>query len=987
MTSSTNNLFNNLDPDENYFDELFPSISDSSQSPYFTISEFNSLCKDSDNKITILSYNIRSFNSNADNFFAGFDRKTLPAIIVLAETWFKPENAQSIPGYKAYHTFRLGERRSGGISIFVEESLYSRSIGELCISNPVIESCTIEIDIGGESWCLLGIYRPHSGTPENFLNSLEHMFSNNKLRNKKCMVLGDINIDLLKEDSEVDGFVAGMRSYHYVPIITKPTRFPPDDSQMPSLLDHIWLNSPVNFNSGIILNDLTDHTPIFVQLKISPPPKENSNHQKVHITFRSNTEENKVPFLHAVADFDWEALASGDVDEYMERFSQTLNRLYCENFPLKTKYLPKKRLDNPWLTPRLLELVKLKSSYFKLFKLGIISKEENNRFKNKVKSIVHRDKLNYYKKLFNDNRNNIIQTWNVIKSIISQNPIKKNTIKKIIFNNTEFFNNQEIANIFNNYYCEIALDLDNSIPTDNNTNPCSLISQNAYSSIYLNPVSIDECNKILNQLKIVKQDKNSIPVQLIKNISCYIAPVLSGVIKLGFSTGVFPGMLKSAVITPIFKSGDPCILQNYRPISNLPIFAKVFERCIYNRIFNFITRFKIISPKQYGFIKGLSTESAVLSLVEYLYEVINNKEIAVNVFIDFRKAFDTVNHSILFKKLELYGIRGLPLKLIKSYFSNRSQRVRIGESISSVRNPTIGLPQGSVLSSIFFLLFINDLPKFSNVASTILYADDTTISLRDTSVHNLINSCNEQLSSFYDWSTCNRLTINTEKTFYMIITNQKLETTLSPVKIASNEIHYRSSEKFLGVVLDDRIKFNLHVSMLCNKVSRAVGVLYKLRDYLPLPTLISLYYTFVYPYFVYCNVIWGHTFRTHLKPLEILQKKVIRIINHAPYNSHTNNLFFTNKILKLNEINLFFQSVHVYKSYDDFPSFSHSYSTRNHSNLNPAFQRTVSTQRSLRYSALTIWNQLPPDIKNAPTLSIFKNKLKSHLINKYANPS
>ena len=121
--------------------------------------------------------------------------------------------------------------------------------------------------------------------------------------------------------------------------------------------------------------------------------------------------------------------------------------------------------------------------------------------------------------------------------------------------------------------------------------------------------------------------------------------------------------------------------------------------------------------------------------------------------------------------------------------------------------------------------------------------------------------------------------------------------------------------------------------------------------------------------------------------MEILQKKVIRIINHAPYNSHTNNLFFTNKILKLNEINLFFQSVHVYKSYDDFPSFSHSYSTRNHSNLNPAFQRTVSTQRSLRYSAPTIWNQLPPDIKNAPTLSIFKNKLKSHLINKYANPS
>ena len=667
----------------------------------------------------------------------------------------------------------------------------------------------------------------------------------------------------------------------------------------------------------------------------------------------------------------------------MERFLQTLNKLYCENFPLKTKVIPKRRLDNPWLTKRILELSKLKSSYFKLMKLGIVTKAENNRFKNKVKSIVYKCKLNYHKKLFEENRNDISKTWNAIKTIISQNRSKSNSIKKIIINNIEYFNNVEIANLFNNYFSQIALDLDNQIP-NTMINPCYLISRNTISSIYFNPVTTNECYEIINQLKIVKQDKNTPPIKLIKNISPYIAPVVSGVINLSFSTGVFPDVLKSSIITPVFKSGNPCCLQNYRPISNLPVFAKVFERCIYNRLLKFISHFKIISPNQYGFLKGLSTETAVSSLVEYLYDVINNKEIALSIFIDFRKAFDTINYSILFQKLEFYGIRGLPLELVRNYFCNRSQRVRIGEELSSTTTPTIGLPQGSVLSSIFFLLFINDLPQFSQMVSTILYADDTTLSLRNNSANILIQNCNEQLSNFYDWSTANRLTINTDKTFYMIFTNRKLDPNIPPVTISSIPIHRKTTEKFLGVVVDEGLKFGGHVGMLCAKVSRSVGVLYRLRDYLPLKTLISLYYSFIYPYLIYCNLIWGSTFQTHLKPLEILQKKAIRNINRAPYVSHTNQLFIRNKLLKLKDINLFYQSIHVYKSYSNFSPLLHPYATRNSSNLNPTFQRTVGTQRSLSYSAPSVWNRLPAHIREAPSLAIFKRMLKTYLIDQYS---
>ena len=264
-----------------------------------------------------------------------------------------------------------------------------------------------------------------------------------------------------------------------------------------------------------------------------------------------------------------------------------------------------------------------------------------------------------------------------------------------------------------------------------------------------------------------------------------------------------------------------------------------------------------------------------------------------------------------------------------------------------------------------------------------MYADDTTLSLRGTSAPELFDNCNQQLNFFINWATSNRLTINAEKTFYMVITNLNIQNNLPNLIISTNLLQLKKEEKILGVVLDEGLKFKGHISLLCRKVSRSIGILYKLRNYLPLSSLIQLYYTFIYPHFIYCNLIWGNTFESHLKPLIILQKKVIRIINHANFNCHTNDLFHRNEILKLKDISFFLQGVHMYKT--DHISFqqTHSYNTRNRSHLIPTFQRTVLTQRSLLYSAPNVWNQIPTEIKTLPTLPKFKRTLKAYLINKY----
>ena len=356
-----------------------------------------------------------------------------------------------------------------------------------------------------------------------------------------------------------------------------------------------------------------------------------------------------------------------------------------------------------------------------------------------------------------------------------------------------------------------------------------------------------------------------------------------------------------------------------------------------------------------------------------------------NICIDYRKAFDTVNHDILIKKLDKYGIRGPALSLIKSYLHSRTQRVNISGHLSSPKLIKIGVPQGSCLGPLLYLLYVNDLPNISDFTFPILYADDTTLCMRGDSLNDLVNSANVELQNFYDWSTANRLTINTDKTFTMTITKKRLPPVLPAIMLNQIQIPSQCSGRFLGVTLDENLTFKLHISQICKKVARSTGIFYKLQHYLPTTSLISLYYTFIYPHLLYCNLAWGNSAESHLNQLFVLQKKVIRIINKVPHNSHTNNLFFKNQILKLSDINKLKIGSYMYSNPSIEYNTSHNHDTRHRHNLTPRFQRTALTQRSLTYSAPTLWNTIPPHIRSSINIRVFKLNYKKHLVAGYAS--
>ena len=425
----------------------------------------------------------------------------------------------------------------------------------------------------------------------------------------------------------------------------------------------------------------------------------------------------------------------------------------------------------------------------------------------------------------------------------------------------------------------------------------------------------------------------------------------------------------------------------YRPISLLPTYSKIFEKCMYNRMINYIDKHKILSPFQYGFQKHKSTTDALLSFTERIYNSLDTGNHAMSLFIDLKKAFDTVNHDILSKKLKHYGFRGICLDWFKSYLKNRKQCVIINNVISSVLSVDIGVPQGSILGPLLFFMYINDLPNVSNILSTVLFADDTTYSHENTSYEALVNTLNSELDKIKEWFIINRLSINLNKTFSIVFSNKHFSDKDVTLKFNNTPVNIKNNGKLLGVIIDNKLSFNNHVSFICSKLSKTAGIFVKIHSFIPENIKIKLYYSLVYPYLICGNLVWGACTVSNLNKLLLIQKKIIRYITDQPYLSHSDPLFYRTKILKIQDIHAYLLAIEGYNQFKSqrFNYLAHCYETRNKNNPIPTSHRLIGSQKSLTYSVPVLWNTLPDQVKNAKSLSLFKKRCKDYLLAKYVN--
>ena len=377
------------------------------------------------------------------------------------------------------------------------------------------------------------------------------------------------------------------------------------------------------------------------------------------------------------------------------------------------------------------------------------------------------------------------------------------------------------------------------------------------------------------------------------------------IINQSFNSGIFPDKLKIAKIIPIYKKGEKNVFNNYRPISLLPAISKIFESIMYKQIYSYLEEFKILYDKQFGFRKGRSTELATLELVDGLITEMDKGDIPICFFLDLSKAFDTLDHSILIEKLKYYGIKNKSLDLLTHYLTNRQQYVDFNDTMSNFLTITTGVPQGSILGPLLFLIYVNDIANASILFKFILFADDTTlkttvnIAKKDQrKAKGINNTINYELDKINIWLKSNKLSLSTEKTKFMVFHQTNKVIPKLNFKISSISIEKVNEFSFLGLNLDSKLNWSAHLRKLSGKLNRAIGIMNKLKYLVPKEIKILLYNSFILSQINYCTLTWGFKIET----LNSYQKSAVRIITNSDYLAHSEPLLKELNILKFKDI-------------------------------------------------------------------------------------
>ena len=513
-----------------------------------------------------------------------------------------------------------------------------------------------------------------------------------------------------------------------------------------------------------------------------------------------------------------------------------------------------------------------------------------------------------------------------------------------------------------------------------------------------NDKKIENCNFSVEDIKSIISDLNNskstyFSPRIIKHVTNTLSPMLTKLFNECMIEGYFPNELKVAKIIPLYKNkGEITDITNYRPISMLPVFSKIFEKLIYKKLVDFFNKNETLTNSQYGFRCKHSTLHALINATENLYKSIDNKQNTLGIFIDFSKAFDTINHSILIKKLDVYGIRGNLLKLLDNYLSGRQQYVNYGGLDSTLLNITCGVPQGSVLGPLLFILYINDITNVSDLGQYVLFADDLNLFMSNKNRTILYENANAILQKIYEYCHANKLIINYEKCCFIEFNLRNENLTENPLFILNYKFKQVEECKFLGVFINSKLSWADQIKNVISQVSKSCGIMFSARKHVPQKILIKIYMALVQPYMMYCTPLWGSSkISVDMKKLFILQKKCIRIVSNktAKINGqfqHTKPLFSRLKILNIFNIYTYLTASEASKiiNYKMPKNLKHMFVLSAHSDrlITPKFHLSLAINNSFIYNSQKILNfLLNHDIPyNKISINTFKKRLKNHLI-------
>ena len=495
---------------------------------------------------------------------------------------------------------------------------------------------------------------------------------------------------------------------------------------------------------------------------------------------------------------------------------------------------------------------------------------------------------------------------------------------------------------------------------------------------------------VLKELKNLKSSKatglDKIPARILKDAAIHIAKPIAFIINLTISNGSIPYEWKTAKVTPIHKSDSKDDTNNYRPISVLPLLSKLMERAVQVQLVDFFTKNRVLSIHQSGFRKQHSTQTSITYLTDYILERMDNQHMTGAVFIDLSKAFDLVDHDCLLYKLDHYGVRGISKLWFENYLSSRSQKVKYKNTLSCSMNLEYGVPQGSILGPLLFVIYINDLPTALTKCKISMYADDTVIYCSDHKSATIMETLQTDLDNVVKWMEDGRLILNKSKTKCMLFgTYQKLNSVMDfNIKIGTDTIEKVSKFNFLGITLDENLNWKEHVISISKKVNKRLGLLSRIRSCLTLKAAQCVYNSIIHPVFTYADTAWGELSQTCSESLQRIQNRAARIVAKRSSSQESIDILGWVDLKTHRTINkciLVFKCLHelvpdYLRNYFNKNCQIHSFNTRRKKDMHIPKIKLSLGKRTFRYSGSISFNSLSPHIKNSENLGTFKNRLK-----------
>lgn len=968
---------------------------------YTTLAKYNEL-NFTPNNFSIIQINCRSLLHNFNNITSLIERNA-PDVIAVSETWLKQgdEAYCNLRGYNFISCPRK-EGRGGGVGVYISNKWHSSIIEDATLSlRDVCEGIVVELHYDSYSLIVASLYRPPAGDLEQFNQRFALFLENlSSKTSKKIFIAGDFNINLIKinDHNKTSDFFNTLVSAGFLPAVTRPTRITEFTS---SLIDNIFFNSyENNYFAKIIYDDISDHLPTLLSVNLTFEPPVSNILDQTRRQFHASNFDN---FKTLLADTDWIALSQTlddirDPNLMYDNFHAVFYSIFDKAFPRITHVKKNNKKTKPWMTLQLIRSCYRKSKLLKTYKKYPTDGNCNKykQYANILKMTLKTAEKNYYVKQFENKIHDIKGTWNTINSVLNRNKSTGGSINLKI-NDKICTDPLVICNKLNNYFTNVGPMLASNIP-ETNVNVNKYLPPSSVNSIVVMPVDSYEIRNIISTLNNgTSPGIDGIPPSVVKLASSYIDDILTNLVNASLVQGIFPTKLKIAKVTPVYKGGSHSNCSNYRPISVLNVFAKIYETAISNRLNQYLSKSNFFYDAQFGFRRNHSTNQAIIAFSNYVTEAIDERLVAAAVFIDLSKAFDTINHSILLRKLHNYGVRGNALMLLENYLQGRTQSVNYGGHFSDFLPITCGIPQGSILGPLLFIIYINDLHRVSKLLYFILFADDTTILYKASNIEQLINNLNAELDHVSEWFQINRLSLNVSKSAYIIFGRTSYNIHDSIVKIGGEILQKVESTKFIGVEVDSNLNWKQHIQKIEKYLSCVVGMMFRLKYKLTKKAILLIYDSLIYSKIHYCNIVWASNYKTNLSKIFSLQKKALKLCQNELNRNATSSDSIFSVVGKLSvydtnqlQIGKFIYQVvnklapECFNTLFETTTNIYSHNTRNNNtdNLYCRNARTNIRKFNIIVRGPRTWNSIPLDIRRKKSLGSFSSSFKKYLLNK-----